>query len=283
LKLAWVTVGRVEVPDHLTQGRFARKLFRIFIDEVGHHDLKSSDDDNERFLSLTGVIMRLSYETGEFTAALNKVKQEIFGRPDVVLHRRHLMDALEPPYHLLKDMRVRERFNELILELLASATYRVFTVVIDKKEHKKRYAVWRFHPYHYCLTVTLERYVQWLSRVKVAGDVMVESRGKKENMQLERAFRHIYENGTEHVPRRLFQEQLTSQEIKIKPKAANIAGLQIADLIANPSRRDLICEKSGVEMTADFSRQIVQILKKNKYLKNPFNGNVTGWGTKWLP
>jgi Protein of unknown function (DUF3800) len=258
-------------------------LFRIYIDEVGHHDLKSSDDPNERYLSLTGVIMRHSYEVGECTTAMNALKKKVFGSTDVILHRRDLIDAKESPYDLLQNQQVRKQFNELILALLSSATYRVFTVVIDKSEHKKKYVVWRFHPYHYCLTVTLERYVQVLARVNATGDVLVESRGKKENMQLESAFQHIYRNGTDHVPQRVFQERLSSHEIKIKPKTQNIAGLQLADLIANPSRRDLICEKLGVEMTADFGRQVAQIIRKNKYLKSPYNGSAIGWGTKWLP
>lgn len=258
-------------------------MFRIFIDEVGHHDLKSSDDPNERYLSLTGVIMRLSYESGEFTTALNAVKMQVFGRTDFAFHRRQLIDATDPPYVALTDAPVRQQFNEMMIRLLADSSYRVFTVVIDKKEHKRKYAVWRFHPYHYCLTVVLERYVQLLGRMRVVGDVMMESRGKKENRQLEAAFRYIYERGTEHVPKEMFQAWLSSREIKIKPKMANISGLQIANLVANPSSRDLICEKSGEAMTAEFSRQIVQILKRNKYLKNPYNGKVPVWGTKWLP
>lgn len=258
-------------------------MFRIFIDEVGHHDLKSSDDPNERYLSLTGVIMRLSYESGEFTTALNALKMEVFGRTDFALHRRQIIDATDPPYDVLRAAQMRERFNEMTLRLLADSSYRVFTVVIDKKEHKQKYAVWRFHPYHYCLTVVLERYVQLLGRMKTVGDVMVESRGKKENRQLEAAFRYIYERGTEHVPQKMFREWLSSREIKIKPKTENVSGLQMADLIANPSSRELICEKLGEAMRADFSRRIVQILKKNKYLKNPYNGRLPGWGTKWLP
>jgi len=34
---------------------------RIYIDETGNPDLKSSNNDNHRFLSLTGVIIRLDY------------------------------------------------------------------------------------------------------------------------------------------------------------------------------------------------------------------------------
>lgn len=256
-------------------------MFRIFIDEFGHHDLKSSDDPNERYLGLTGIIMPREYESAEFADRLNAIKREVFGTQEIVLHRRELLNG-EPPFDKLKDRALRTQFDDLVLGLLEESKYRVFTVIIDKKEHKQRYAVWRFHPYHYCLTVALERYVQWLNKLGQVGDVMVESRGKKENMQLERAYRYIYNNGSSHVPVRLFQQRLTSRELKIQPKGANIAGLQMADLIANPSCRDLICERTNVRMTAEFGRKVVEILKKNKYLRSA-SGKIPGWGTKCLP
>ena len=209
-------------------------MFRVFIDEVGHHDLKSSSDPNHRYLGLTGVIMRLAYEADQFTAALDTIEALIFGTPNIVLHRRDMLDA-NPPFQALQNSAVRGHLDALLLQLLSEGTYRVFTVVIDKREHLRRYVVWRFHPYHYCLTVLLERYVQWLNRVGQVGDVLIESRGKKDNMQLERAYRHIFDHGTVHVPTKVFQERLTTKELKIKPKSANVAGLQLADLVANPS------------------------------------------------
>lgn len=225
--------------------------------------------------------MTLEYETGEFTIALNELKQDIFGTQDIVLHRREMLEA-KPPFEKLADPAIRQQFNGRLLQLLTEAEYKVFTVVIDKKEHKERYVVWRFHPYHYCLTVLLERYVQYLARISQMGDVLVESRGKKENMQLERAYRYIYEHGSDHVPVKYFQERLTSAHLKIKPKSANVAGLQLADVIANPSCRSLICEKTKAEMIAEFGKSIQAILKENKYLKR-FDGAIPGWGTKWLP
>ena len=166
------------------------------------------------------------------------------------------------------------------MELLSQSTYRVFTSVIDKKEHARRYAVWRFHPYHYCLTVLLERYVQWLERTGNVGDVLAESRGKKENMQLEKAYSYVFKNGTDHVPASLFQKRLSSKDLKLQPKTANVTGLQLVDLIANPSCRDLICRKMGQVMLAPYGTGVVAILTKNKYLKSPASGKIEGWGTK---
>jgi hypothetical protein len=199
-------------------------MLRIFIDEVGNHDLGSSDDPNHRYLSLTGVIMPLQYEQEDFTALLCAIKRDVFGSSNVVFHRRDILNA-NAPFEALKGAEKRARFNNSILELIEDAKYRAFTVVLDKQEHKRKYTVWRFHPYHYCLTVTLERYVQFLATHREVGDMMVESRGRKENMQLERAYRQIWQNGTDHVPASRFQGSLTTRELKIQPKTANIAGL----------------------------------------------------------
>jgi hypothetical protein len=57
---------------------------------------------------------------------------------------------------------------------------------------------------------------------------------------------------------------------------------QLADLIANPSMRSMICEKSGQEMKAEFGKKVAAILRKNKYRRNP-DGEISGVGTKWLP
>jgi Protein of unknown function (DUF3800) len=256
-------------------------LHRVFIDEFGNHDLKSSDDPNQRYLGLTGIIMRLEYEEGQFTDALNAIKQEIFGTTTLVLHRKEILTA-EPPFGVLANPEIRSRFDELVLQMASGRTYRAFTVVIDKKEHQQKYRVWRFHPYHYCLTVLLERYVQFLDRMSLVGDVMVESRGKKENRQLEGAYRFIYDHGSYHVPSKMFQGRLTSRQLKIQPKTANVAGLQLADLVANPSCRSLICDKANVPMLAGFGTKIVEILQKRKYLRR-YDGLIVGWGTKWLP
>jgi hypothetical protein len=130
--------------------------------------------------------------------------------------------------------------------------------------------------------VLLERYVQRLEKINQVGDVLIESRAKKENRQLERAYKYIYANGSDHVPAKIFQRRLTSVQLKIKRKSENVSGLQAADLIASPSCRSLICEKTGTKMTADFARRIEEVLIKSKYLRR-WDGEITGWAKKWLP
>jgi hypothetical protein len=191
-------------------------MFRLYIDEVGHHNMKSSSDPNERYLGLTGVIMTIDYAEGNFAKALDEIKKQVFGRCDFCLHRREILNRKPEPFTMLNAEGRREQFDNLILGLIEQSKYRVFTVVIDKREHRAKYAVWHFQPYHYCMTVMLERYVRWLDRINATGDVLAESRGKKENKQLSKAYRRIYTRGTDHVPDRLFNARLTSAEIKLK-------------------------------------------------------------------
>lgn len=258
-------------------------MFRLFVDEVGHHNMKSSSDPNERYLGLTGVIIQRSYEQEEFTDKLEALKTAVLGRCDFCLHRRDIIDKKLDPFTVLKDEDKKKEFDLALLEIIGEAKYRLFTVVIDKREHKARYAVWQFQPFTNCMTVMLERYVQWLHRLDTIGDVMAESRGKKENKQLAKSYRRIYARGTDHVPANLFQARLTSNEIKLKQKSANIPGLQLADLIANPSCRELICNATNQQMTAEFGKKVVEVLYRKKYLRSVYDGHVSGWGTKWLP
>jgi hypothetical protein len=124
-------------------------MFRLFIDEFGHHDMKSSDHPNERYLGLTGIIMREEYASNDFATRLNAIKQQIFRRSDFSLHRREILDASPAPFDVLRNGETRKAFDTALIDLIETATYRVVTVIIDKKEHKARYAVWHFQPYHY--------------------------------------------------------------------------------------------------------------------------------------
>ena len=62
----------------------------------------------------------------------------------------------------------------------------VVTAVIDRFAHLGQYHQWAKDPYHYCLAVLIERYVMWLG--SRTGDVMAESRGRKEDMRLKEEF-----------------------------------------------------------------------------------------------
>jgi|SRR5580693_4008356 hypothetical protein len=103
---------------------FMEPVFRIFVDDVGHHDMKSSEDPEQRYLGLTGVVMRLDYERGVFSESLNRIKLDAFGSTGVILHRREVMNRT-PPFDVLKDGRLSQAFDAAILALIGEAQYKV--------------------------------------------------------------------------------------------------------------------------------------------------------------
>jgi hypothetical protein len=240
----------------------------MYVDEVGNPDLDGSDDPNHRFLSLTGVIVDLNSVAISIHPEMEALKARYFGsHPDnpVIFHRKEMLNR-KPPFEALRDEAVRAQFDRDLLQHLSSWRYQVISVCLDKKNHRETYATWRYDPYHYCLALLLERYVFFLRGNKALGDVMAESRGKKEDLRLKASFRRLCAAGTEYVESRTFQASLSSRELKVKPKANNIAGLQIADLIAHPSRNEILHERGllGRELPP-FAVRVIEILRGKYY------------------
>jgi hypothetical protein len=113
---------------------------------------------------------------------------------------------------------------------------------------------------------------------------MVESRGGKEDRKLKESYARLYRRGTDYLPPQRWQERLASRELKVKPKKANVAGLQLADLIAHPSRREVLLEHRLIEDDRRiFGDEICAILRKSKYHRHARTGQIAEFGTKLLP
>ncbi|MCX6731877.1 MAG: hypothetical protein NTX55_02745 [Candidatus Parcubacteria bacterium] len=168
---------------------------------------------------------------------------------------------------------------------MKTSDYRIIIAVIDKKSHAERYKEAAFHPYHYCLAVLLERYCGFLNIYNSIGDVLAEQRGGAEDMQLKEAYRRVYESGTTQRNREFFQKTLTSKEIKIKPKSSNIAGLQLADLLAHPCKNEVLADNKRITeeewKSKRFGEEVCKCLIP-KYNKHIFNGKINGYGKIFL-
>lgn len=259
--------------------------YRLYIDEVGNADMKASDDPNHRYLNLTGIIIELGYVRDILYPEIEQIKQRFFGsHPDdpIIFHRRELVRR-QPPFHALRNQATHNAFDKDFLQHLTTWQYHVVSVTIDKLAYQQHNNTLEHSPYLYCLNQLIERYVVFLEGVNVQGDVMAESRGSKEDRQLKASFTSAFENGTTAVQSERFQTVLTSKQIKMKKKTENIAGLQLADLIAHPSHKAILASIQKQPQRTDFGGQIVSILDQTKYLRNPQNDDLMGWGKIWLP
>ena len=258
--------------------------YHLYIDEVGNSDLGSSNDPNHRYLSLTGVILEVDYDSIVVTPAIEELKYIYFGSnstESIILHRKELMNK-NYPFESLRDPIIEKLFNKSLLDLLKNLDYAVITVIIDKQEYNRRYHKWLFDPYHLCLTAMVERYVLWLQRKKAEGDVLSESRGKQDDQRLKKSFERIYVRGSDFAESSVFASHLTSRQLKVKTKRANVAGLQLADLIAHPSFRATLARREHSPLPNTFGSKIEDILESSKYVRS-YGGQIDGYGKIWLP
>jgi hypothetical protein len=242
--------------------------YRIYIDEVGNADMGSSANENHRFLSLTGIIVDLDHVATRIHPEMEALKRKYFtSHPDepVIFHRAEMVNA-KHPFEALKDAAIKTAFDGELLSLLERWDYRVITVCIDKKKHQETYKVWRFDPYHYCLAVLMERFVFFLDGVDAKGDAMAESRGGKEDRRLKDSFENLVTTGSDFLTSDRFMARLTSKQLKVKSKHNNIAGLQLADLIAHPSRGEILEQQNLLgRPVAPFATRVIAILQHKYY------------------
>jgi len=258
--------------------------YRLYIDESGDHAYKRLQDPSHRYLALLGVWFRQHDDYVEFADSLELFKRRIFGpRPDnpVILHRSDVIGR-KGAFGVLCDSALAKEFDEGLLQVVEGARFTLIIVVIDKREHRLRY-VRPFHPYHYCLAAMLDRYCGWLNYSHAVGDVMAEARGKKEDRLLEEEYRRVYGKGTLQFGCEHHQRALTSREMKLKPKAANIAGLQLADLLAYPVRQMVLLEKGRIGDPGDVYGRRMGRAVEDKFNMNYATGQVDGYGKVWLP
>jgi hypothetical protein len=111
---------------------------------------------------------------------------------------------------------------------------------------------------------------------------MAQSRGGKEDKRLKGEFSRIYVDGTGNVSHEQFAARLTSSQLKVKPKSANIAGLQLADLIAHRSFIATKARREGLPLPANYGGRVAKVLEDFKYRRS-WLGKIDGYGRKWLP
>ena len=259
-------------------------MYRLYLDEHGTDTLKRVHLDGHRYLSLTGVIMKISHARDYLTPELDKLKAEIFDQdPDapICLHRSDIR-ACKGPFQPLNNAVVRADFDKRILKILSDCDYTVITVFIDKDWMQKQNHWGQGHPYHFLMEVMIEKYVQYLIRKCGVGDIMPEARGKNQDELLQREVDRCYSNGSRYVDASSFKANLKSKTLKFRTKSDNIAGLQLCDLIAHPShytvRQNL---KHEVEL-GPFAEMVSEILVKQKYDRS-HKGDVRGYGFKPIP
>ena len=209
--------------------------YRIYIDESGDHSYSRLDIPDRRYLGLTAVVMR----KGDYDPSV------IQGLED--LKRRHLRyDADNPPvlvrkqimerrsfFSVLADPVVRREWDDDVIRFLSNCPMQVFSVVLDKQAHVDDGGSTLANPYGYCLASVLVRICSWLSGHGDGGaDVVLESRGEVEDKVQAGEYHRLRRVGTSSSTAEEIRHALHGESLLFRRKEHNVAGLQIADLLA---------------------------------------------------
>lgn len=257
--------------------------YRLYLDESGDHVFRHLDEASHRYLCLLGCWFG-GREYRVFHEALERFKQKhIPHNPDdpVVLHREDIINRRKSFYRL-RDLAAAAAFDRDLIDVIGGADFRMAAVVIDKKALQERYPV-PAHPYHLGMGFLLQRYCGLLNYKNRCGDVLAESRGGTEDRLLKDSYARVYARGVWMTKAESFQQALTSRELKVKRKSANIAGLQLADLLAHPVRQAILLEKKRIAgPLAPFAGQLAVVVE-GKYNRHLYDQRVQGYGQVFFP
>ncbi len=82
-----------------------------------------------------------------------------------------------------------------------------------------------------------------------------------------------------YLDAKVCRETLTSKELKVKPKRANVAGLQLADLLAHPLTRDVLYAYKKIPAPLGEFTTCIRSIAEGKYDRHPkHRDRVNGCG-----
>jgi hypothetical protein len=181
------------------------------------------------------LVFDTEHYIGSVVPAVYRLKHATWGHEAIILHSRDIRKAQGACWFLRHRDR-RSAFYERINTLMRSADVRVFAVVVRKTAHRALHASRARNPYDLALRMACERLLDVLDETDQRQLTLVaEARGKQEDNQLRHAIRRLQERGTSTCPAARFRS--ADFGLTFVPKAMNVIGTQLADLVAYPVAR----------------------------------------------
>jgi hypothetical protein len=209
----------------------------LFIDETGDHSLSKIDKSYPIFV-LTGILTDEAYHATEITRELSRLKVKHFGTSDIILHNQeitHPQRTHNQLYARFTDTSFRRKFYADMGRLLKSLDIRIVACVIHKSKHFAKYGLEAKDPYLLSFDNLLNRLVFDLNDHQ-RGYIVAESRNSVLDNQLDIAYLSARVEGTNKVQASEIKLKL-DPALQFQKKSDNIAGLQLADMVASPLAR----------------------------------------------
>ncbi len=201
----------------------------------------------------------------EFRPAVEAFRGRHFPEHDredpVILHREEIKGK-RGYFAPLQEEERRISFDMDLLSILGNSRYDLITVVLDKRMFFARCGD-EADPYIRCLWELLDGYWAFLGTRQETGDVLGEARKEHLDQQIRNAYKRYYDFNPDS------QSLLTSKEVKLKPKTNDILGTQLADLLAHPTKQDILIGRGLLDDTGAFTRRVCEKIQE-KYVAKAF-------------
>jgi hypothetical protein len=240
----------------------------MYLDESGDHNLGYVDKDYPLFL-LGGVIIDQEHADGELANRMNALKQEFFGRTNIVLHTADIVRNRNG-FERLIEPSFRARFYQGMNELMRDIDYKVVACAVRKEAYLAQSELNFVDPYFLCLHALTDRFCFELGHQSPPGLIVAEKRGPALDHELEIAWLNLRIRGTRYMQPKDINRRLAG--LNLKAKSDNLPGLQLADLVVTPIGRSLI----GRPMREDYR------IIRSKFRKGQ-NGDFRDYGLIVLP
>ncbi len=221
--------------------------WRLYIDESGDHTYKHLNNLDTRYLGLTGILINKKFYDDNVQPGLEALKQNIFhydpDNPPILV--RSYIKHRKFWFYVLQDEELNKKWEEELISFIngLKGHAKVFTVVIDKEQHLKDYPRQTFDPYTYSLAVLLNRVRGYLVINGECADIVAEARGKVEDKQIKEAYVDLITKGSLYGNTgEYYRQAYPEKSLVVSRKITNVAGLQLADIIAYGQKVQTVIE-----------------------------------------
>lgn len=206
----------------------------VYVDESGDLGLRNIDRGFPLFC-LAMCVFPIQDYANTTVPAISALKFQHWGHDGVILHENEIRQRKGDFKGIIQNKENELQLIKDVHNIITEANFQIVASVINKAALIKKYSN-PWSPYelavHFCLE-RLHRLMIGKGQPGKTVHVVFESRGKKEDHELELAFRRIIA-GNNSWGWEVSDFGTISYEPKFLPKKTNIAGLQVADLVARP-------------------------------------------------
>ncbi|MBI2425296.1 MAG: DUF3800 domain-containing protein [Candidatus Hydrogenedentes bacterium] len=237
----------------------------VYVDESGDHGLSAINLDYPVFV-LAFCIFKKEVYSSTIVPSVTSLKFKAFGHDMAVLHE-HDIRKRSGPFKAFNE-RQREKFLSLLSDIIERSDFSLVAIAIDKLKLRDKYPEPE-NPYNLAMSMGLERIFHYLNEKgesSLLTHVVFESRGPREDSELELEFRRVCDGRNECGKSLPF-------EIVFADKKSNSVGLQFSDMTARPIGLSIL--------RPDQPNRAMDILR-TKFRRSQ-DGMISGYGLKVFP